>query len=115
MIGGTTKGFADDDGSALSACGGSGAPDVVFTFNAAISAQVDVTVFAEETGFQPVLKLRGADQGCLEMDAACDSAISRGANATVANWSPALGGLQYVIVDGQAQSSGAFTLEVKQR
>jgi hypothetical protein len=111
----TTAGFTDDEGSSLSSCGGSAAPDLVFTFQAAINAIVDVSVFPEDPGFQPIVKLRGAAQGCVAPDDACDSAIARGQPAEVKNWVPSVGGLQYVIVDGLSMTSGRFSLEVEQR
>lgn len=111
----TTAGFADDEGTPRSSCGGGGAPDVVFTFNASTSALIDVLVISEAQGFQPIVKLRGAARGCLDLDDACDSAIQRGADAEVKDWAPAVAGIQYVIVDGAAQTSGPFTLKVTQR
>lgn len=111
----TTVGFADDEGDARSACGGTGAPDVVFELAVPIGGIVSLKVTPLDAGFQPILKVRGADTGCITTDAACDSATGRGKDADVRDWAPAIGGLQYVIVDGQASSSGPFKLTVTQR
>jgi hypothetical protein len=107
---GTTVGFRDDEGTERSSCGGGGAPDVVITFTAATGTLVSATVTTVSPGFRPVLKLRGADTGCIAADAACRSAIARGEPAELKDWAPALGGLQYAIIDGEAGTSGPFTL-----
>ena len=112
---GTTAGFADDEAQERSPCGGAAAPDVVFELASAIGSLVTVTVKPESSGFQPVVKVRGADQGCVELDDACDSATGKGQPAEIVDWAPALGGIQFIIVDGAAMTSGAFTLTVSQR
>lgn len=112
---GTTAGFSDDEAQERSPCGGAAAPDVVFEIPSAIGSLVTVTVKPESSAFQPIVKVRGADQGCVAMDDACDSATGKGQTAEVVDWAPALGGVQFIIVDGAAMTSGAFTLTVSQR
>lgn len=112
---GTTVGFGDDEAQERSPCGGAAAPDVVFELPSASGALVTVTVTPESAGFQPIVKVRGADRGCVERDDACDSATGKGQPAELVDWAPALGGVQFIIVDGAAMTSGTFTLNVSQR
>jgi hypothetical protein len=111
---GTTAGFQDDEGPDRSPCGGGGAGDLVFELPATGGALVTITVTGS-ADFQPIVKVRGFDRGCIAQDEQCDSATGKGKAAELVDWSPARSGHQYVIVDGQNQTSGAFTLTVSQR
>ena len=108
----TTSGYRDDEGSERSPCGGGGAPDLVVSFTAAGGTLVTATVTTTSSAFQPIIKVRGADRGCVDLDDACNSAIARGKSAEVTDWSPALSGTHHLVIDGQAQSEGPFTLTV---
>jgi hypothetical protein len=106
----TTVGFADDEGSMRSSCGGSGAPDVVFAFSAVKGAVVGVKVTPEVGSFQPIVKLRGATHGCEDLDDRCNAATAPGQKAEVTGFTVSTGGTQYVIVDGVGNTSGAFQI-----
>lgn len=111
----TTTGFTDDEGEERSPCGGGGAPDLVVSFQAPAGALVTLTVTPGSSGYQPIVKVRGAAKGCVEEDEACSSSTARGKPAEVTDWPVALGGTQYVLVDGASMTAGDFTLKVVMR
>ncbi len=108
----TTQGFTDDEGIERSSCGGGGAPDLVIGFSAAQGALVTLTVTPSGSAFQPIVKVRSAARGCVDLDEACSSSTGRGKPAEITDWPVSLSGTQYVVVDGQSMTEGEFTLKV---